>query len=124
MESTIKQRITAEGLSKALEAVSTTYLGNGKKIKKVVNTLDKHHSKVNAITELKTSDKRFVHSMLEFVNGSLRTEFGVSITKKTKHSPVYVSKNKYFVEEVLCDSLTYGRMLLVKVPHRVLVVML
>ena len=58
-------------------------------------TLGKHRSKTNTLSELKPTDEDFLKKMMEFINGGFRSEFGVSVIKKSRHQTDYIMNNKY-----------------------------
>jgi len=60
---------------------------------KSVDVLGKDKRKMKAFETLKVSDGSFVKKVLEFVNGILKTEFGVSVMKKERNTTNYTLKN-------------------------------
>ena len=60
--------------------------------------LDKQKSKLDSFKNIAHDDDKFIKNMLQFINGPLTAEFGVSIGKqaKGKHTDKnYILKNKY-----------------------------
>ena len=65
------------------------------------NVLEKAPKKMKVLKMLKINDKNFMKAGLQFINGSIREYYGVSVAKKSKHSKVYVLNNKYIKGGVL-----------------------
>ena len=61
----------------------------------MMSCLEKGTKNLEAIRKLKITDERFVNNLLKFINGSLKSEFGISIKKKSKHSNEYILLNEY-----------------------------
>jgi Ni2+-binding GTPase involved in maturation of urease and hydrogenase len=61
----------------------------------MMDCLEKSIKNLEAIKKLKITDERFVGNLLKFINGSLKSEFGISIKKKSKHSSEYILLNEY-----------------------------
>lgn len=61
----------------------------------VIKTLDKDKRKMDVIAKWKYKDDKFQKNMLDFINGSLRKELGVSIGMMGKHDNRYILKNNY-----------------------------
>lgn len=55
--------------------------------------LEKQRRKLKVLQKLKIEDKGFMKAALQFINGSLKTYFGISIGKKDKNSQLYIMKN-------------------------------
>jgi hypothetical protein len=61
----------------------------------MMDCLEKSIKNLEAIKKLKITDERFVGNLLKFINGSLKSEFGISIKKKSKNSSEYILLNAY-----------------------------
>jgi hypothetical protein len=61
----------------------------------MMSCLEKGTRNLEAIKKLKITDDRFVGNLLKFINGSLKSEFNISIKKKSKHSNEYILLNEY-----------------------------
>lgn len=59
------------------------------------SVLGKGKRKIENMRKLKPTDKTFIKKTLEFFNGSLNSEFGISIKKKSKNSKVFILDNPY-----------------------------
>jgi Ni2+-binding GTPase involved in maturation of urease and hydrogenase len=66
----------------------------------MMNCLEKSNRKLEAIKKLKITDAKFVGNILQFINGSLKSEFGISIKKKSKNSNEYILLNAYVKNEI------------------------
>ena len=54
---------------------------------------------MSQIVDLDPDDDKFKKHMLEFINGSICSEFGLMITKKSKHGEIYYLHNKYLITD-------------------------
>lgn len=64
--------------------------------------LDKDIRKIDKFRKLKQSDPKYFRSVLDFVNGTLRSEFGVSVMKKKggkNATQPYILMNKYILPD-------------------------
>ena len=61
----------------------------------MMSCLEKGTKNLEAIKKVKITDERFVGNLLKFINGSLKSEFGISIKKKSKNSNEYILLNEY-----------------------------
>jgi hypothetical protein len=59
--------------------------------------LGKHYKNLEKIKKWKITDADFLKNMLRFINGSLQSEFGISIKKFGKNSTDYCLYNEYSV---------------------------
>ena len=66
----------------------------------MTSCLEKSNRKLEAIKKLKITDAKFVGNILQFINGSLKSEFGISIKKKSKHSNEYILLNAYVKNDI------------------------
>ena len=66
----------------------------------MMSCLEKSNRKLEAIKKLKITDDRFIGNLLKFINGSLKSEFGISIKKKSKNSNEYILMNAYVNNEI------------------------
>ena len=86
-------KIDSDQMKRNLKKIHTAIK---KKPSRYIKILGKDKRKMDALSELKSTDKKFIKSILKFVNGSIKGEFGVSVVKeknKNKNSP-YILKNK------------------------------
>jgi hypothetical protein len=66
----------------------------------MMSCLEKSNRKLEAIKKVKITDERFVGNLLKFINGSLKSEFGISIKKKSKNSNEYILLNEYVKNDI------------------------
>jgi hypothetical protein len=66
----------------------------------MMDCLEKGTKNLEAIKKLKITDDKFVKNLLQFINGSLKSEFGISIKKKSKNSNEYILLNEYVKNEI------------------------
>jgi hypothetical protein len=66
----------------------------------MVSCLEKSTKNLEAIKKVKITDAKFVNTLLKFINGSLKSEFGISIKKKSKNSNEYILLNAYVKNEI------------------------
>jgi hypothetical protein len=75
-------QITAGAIVAGFDNNTCSILGKGKR-------------KVESMQNLKPTDATFIKNILKFFNGSLNSEFGISIKKKSKNSNMYILDNPY-----------------------------
>jgi hypothetical protein len=63
----------------------------------IFKKLGKHYKNLEKIKKWKITDTNFINNMLRFINGSLKSEFGISINKVKKNSADYCLYNEYSV---------------------------
>ena len=61
----------------------------------MMTCLEKSNKNLEAIKKVKISDAKFVGNLLKFINGSLDSEFGIKIKRKSKNSEMYILSNNY-----------------------------
>jgi hypothetical protein len=66
----------------------------------MMSCLEKGTKNLEAIKKLKITDDRFVGNILQFINGSLKSEFGISIKKKSNKINKYILLNAYVKNEI------------------------
>ena len=86
---------TSAEIKESLKNIHRTVL---KKPSHIIKTLDKHIRKMDVITKMKHDDAKFTKNMIDFVNGSLRSEFGISIKKKGRRDENYTLDNAFLDE--------------------------
>jgi hypothetical protein len=61
----------------------------------MMSCLEKSNKNLEAVKKMKITDDKFVKNLLQFINGSLKSEFGIIIKKKSNHSSEYILFNGY-----------------------------
>ena len=69
----------------------------------MMTCLEKSNKNLEAIKKVKISDVKFVGNLLKFINGSMDSEFGIKIKKKSKHSEMYILSNKYITNKIFLN---------------------
>ena len=82
------------------------YFTNGDNFTNMINILGKSKQKLISMKALKRGDKRFVQDLLRFINGSLKTEWKISIKKKDRNCGKYILFNPLVNEGIFVD--TFG----------------
>jgi hypothetical protein len=75
----------------------------------MMSCLEKSNRKLEAIKKVKITDERFVGNLLKFINGSLKSEFGISIKKKSKNSNEYILLNEYVKNAIFFNPFDISR---------------
>lgn len=75
----------------------------------MMSCLEKSNRKLEAIKKVKITDAKFVKNLLQFINGSLKSEFGISIKKKSKHSNEYILLNEYVKNAIFFNPFDISR---------------
>jgi hypothetical protein len=72
------------------------------------NVLEKKPEKMRVLKAIKPDDAKFMKTGMQFINGSLKEYFNISIKKKKKHDKFYSLVNKYVEDGVLKDPVGVG----------------
>ena len=75
----------------------------------MMSCLEKGTKNLEAIRKLKITDDKFVKNLLQFINGSLKSEFGISIKKKSKNSNEYILLNEYVKNAIFFNPFDISR---------------
>ena len=90
--------ITKDDLLLGLQTIKDRYLSTAE-VHKTVLILNKRVGKIKKITKLAT-DKGFLKGMLEFINGSIKAQFGVKISSTDHTRTAYTLVNKYTEDQI------------------------
>ena len=103
-----KIELTSDEILKTVIIVHKDIIKKQKNIKAVLN---KTKSKMSQIIDLDPDDDKFKKRMLEFINGAISSEFGITIKKKSKHEEIYYLHNKYHTSSEIIPRFAFAGVL-------------